>query len=57
MNYYDYVNPLVRGNKLKISEDYGNGGYDPFKSDEAPKAKWYTYYDDNGNVIKSNRLN
>lgn len=57
VNYYDYVNPLVRGNKLKISEDYGNGGYDPFELDETPKAKWYTYYDDNGNVIKSNRLN
>lgn len=55
--YYDYINPFVRGRQLKISEDYGNGGYDPFKSDKMPNVRLYTYYDDNGKVIKSNKLN
>lgn len=53
VNYYDYINPFVRGNRLKINESYGNGGYDPFKSDEMPAVKQYIYYDENGKVIKS----
>ena len=52
VNYYNYVNPLVRGNKLKINEDYGSGGYDPFKSDEIPTVKSQIYFDDNGKAIK-----
>lgn len=52
--YYDYVNSFVRGNIIKIGENYGNGGYDPFKKDEMPKVKRYIYYDDNGKAIKSN---
>lgn len=54
VNYYDYVNSLVRGNKLKIDESYGRGGYDPFDMDKIPLPKKYTYYDDNGEVLKSN---
>ena len=54
VNYYDYINLFVRGNKLKINEDYGNGGYDPFKRDEMPSVRSYIYFDDNGKVIKTN---
>lgn len=54
VNYYDYINQVVRGNKLKIYEDYGNGGYDPFEQREMPSVNRYIYYDDNGKVIKSN---
>ncbi|MGG2466338.1 hypothetical protein ACOV1W_01305 [Paraclostridium bifermentans] len=41
---------------MRISEDYGNGGYDPFKRDEMPSVKNYIYYDKNGNVTDSNYL-
>lgn len=54
VNYYDYVNKFVRGRQLKINEDYGNGGYDPFKRDEMPSLERYIYFDSKGNVIKSN---
>lgn len=54
VEYYDYVNIFMRGNQLKIEEDYGNGGYDPFERDNVPLPKIYRYYDDNGKVIKSN---
>ncbi len=56
VDYYDYKNLFVRGSKLKIREDYGNGGYDPFEQDKMPKVKRYAYYDDNGNIMKSNWL-
>lgn len=45
---------LVKRVSLKISEDYGSGGYNPFKLDEMPFVKNYIYYNDEGNVIKSN---
>lgn len=54
VNYYDYINPLIRGNNIKIHENYGNGGYDPFELDKMPAIKFYTYYDEDGKVIKSN---
>ncbi|MBS6005733.1 MAG: hypothetical protein KIB43_02115 [Clostridium baratii] len=53
VEYYDYINPLVRGNKIKIEEDYGRGGYDPFESVEKITPKKITYYDDNGDAIKN----
>ena len=28
--YYDYINPFLRGNEIKIHENYGKGGYDAF---------------------------
>ena len=52
--YYDYVNCFVRGNQVRISEDYGSGGYDPFEIDKMPSPQKYIYYDENGNIIKSN---
>lgn len=48
VDYYDYKNPFVRGTRLKLEEDYGNGGYDPFEQDEMPKVKNSIHYDDNG---------
>lgn len=54
VNYYNYINQLVRGNKLKIYEDYGKGGYDPFEREATPSSDKFIYYDDNGKVIKSN---
>lgn len=52
--YYDYINGFVRGYKLRIHEDYGSGGFDPFERDEVPVPKRSTHYDDYGNIIKSN---
>lgn len=52
VSYYDYVNLFVRGNKVRLYEDYGEGGYDPFETEEISSPKKCTYYDDNGNVIK-----
>ena len=64
VGYYDYINPFVRDNKLRIYEDYGNGGYDPFdsneynpydskvNSNEKITPKRITYYNDSGNIDK-----
>lgn len=64
VGYYDYINPFVRDNKLRIYEDYGNGGYDPFdskeynpydsrvNSNEKITPKRTTYYNDNEEIIK-----
>ena len=49
--YYDC---FVRGNQVRISEDYGSGGYDPFEIDKMPSPQKNIYYDENGNIIKSN---
>jgi hypothetical protein len=45
VNYYDYVNPFVRGDQIKINEYYGKGGYDPFKLDKMPPVIRSTYYE------------
>lgn len=50
VEYYDYINSFVRGNKIRIEEDYGRGGYDPFDSKEEIIPKRITYYN-NGEVI------
>lgn len=54
VKYYDYINSFIRGNKIRIYEDYGSGGFDPFEKDEILIPIHSTYYDDNGNLIKSN---
>lgn len=51
VSYYEYINPFVRGTKLKIYECYGDGGYDPFEGKEEYIPINTTYYDENGNVI------
>ena len=53
---YDYINPFVRGKQLRIYENYGSGGYDPFNGGEMPTVKQYIYYDENGKVIKSSYM-
>lgn len=55
VSYYEYINPFLVGNKERIYEDYGKGGYDPFdgKHDDRKPERYY-YYDNNGNVIKTN---
>lgn len=52
--YFDYVNPFIRGSQIRISEDYGNGGYDPFEREQMPTVKRSNYYDENGQVTDSN---
>ncbi len=53
--YYDYKNLLVVGNKMKIKEYYGNGGFDPIKNRYGYEYKVLntTYYDANGNIIST----
>lgn len=53
VEYYDYKNFLVRSNKLRLYEDYGDGAYDPIAKPQANvHVKNYTWYDDDGNAIK-----
>ena len=53
--YYDYINFFIMGNKVKIREYYGSGGYDPFdgEHDSCQPSTSY-YYDDDGRVIDTN---
>lgn len=51
VEYYDYINSFVRGSKIKIEEDYGEGGYDPFDSKEQILPKKSIYYNDDGDVV------
>ena len=54
VDYYDKKNIFIRGTIVKINEYIGKGGYDPFdENGNAPKAKRATYYDDNGNYVKT----
>lgn len=55
VNYYDYINIFVTGSQKRIEEYYGRGGFDPIKNKEGYKynIEKTTYYDKNGNVIKT----
>ena len=55
VSYYDYINSFLVGDKEKIYEDYGKGGYDPFdgKHNDREPVQYY-YYDKNGKVLKTN---
>lgn len=54
--YYDYINFFLKGSKIKIHEYYGKGGYDPFEGESGNRVPIeYTYYDNKGNVIKTNK--
>ena len=48
--YYDYKNLIVVGNKKKIEEYYGRGGFDPI-ADNRREVVSVTYYDEEGNVL------
>lgn len=64
VEYYDYKNFFVVGNKLKINEYYGKGGFDPIKNKYGynyPVIRT-NYYDENSNIIytennESNKIN
>lgn len=43
VDYYDYVDENLRGNKIRISENYGKGGYDPFETSPMPAPKETNY--------------
>ena len=48
VDYFDYINCFLVGNKIKICEDYGDGLYDPFKKEHNnEKLIKSTYYDNN----------
>lgn len=55
VEYYDYINFFLVGNRLKLREEFGSGGYDPFDDEHNDrKALRYYYYDNNNNVINTN---
>lgn len=52
--YYDYINFFLVGNKVKIEEYYGSGGYDPFDGEHDYKEPTYYYYNNEHKVIDTN---
>ena len=55
VEYYDYINFFLVGNRLKLREEFGRGGYDPFDGEHNDKKVLrYYYYDNNNNVINTN---
>lgn len=61
VNYYDYKSFFAVGNKIKIKEYYGDGGFDPIKNKYGHNYPVISadYYDENGNIIytKNNESN
>lgn len=55
ISYYEYKNSFVAGNQKRIEEDYGKGGFDPVKNKFGYEynVERTTYYDENGNIIKT----
>lgn len=51
--YYDYKNIFVVGSQKRIEEDYGKGGFDPIKDKYKHNIEKTTYYDENGEIIKT----
>lgn len=51
--YYDYINFFLIGNKLKLHEYYGSGGYDPLDGTHNNKPLQYYYYDEQGNITNT----
>jgi len=55
--YHDYINFFLVGNKVRIHENYGSGGYDPFDGrHDNYTPQTYCYYDKDGNIIKTNNI-
>ena len=53
--YYDYKNFFFVGNKIRIKEYYGSGGFDPIENKygyEYPVLNT-DYYDENGKIINN----
>ena len=59
VEYYDYKNYLVVGNKIRIKEYYGNGGFDPIENKYGYKynVESTTYYDENGKILRTENSN
>ena len=51
--YYDYINFFLCGNQLRLHEDYGKGGYDPFDGNH-PNSK---PIENNDNIIDKQNEN
>jgi len=58
VEYYEYINILVRKANKSYVEDYGQGGFDPFcdKIGHNHEIQDITYYDENGKVISTNNI-
>lgn len=52
VDYYNYYGPFLMGTKAKVHGYFGKGGYDPFEKGRTNPYVEYTYYDNNGKVIK-----
>lgn len=61
VEYYDYKNFFTVGNKIKIKEYYGDGGFDPIKNKYGYSYPVIStdYYDENSNIIytENNEIN
>lgn len=59
VEYFEYINVLVRKANKSYVEDYGEGGFDPFdkKIGYKHEVQEITYYDENGKVISTNNIN
>ena len=53
--YYDYKNFFFVGNKIRIKEYYGSGGFDPIENKHGYEYPVLNtdYYDENGKIINN----
>lgn len=51
VNYYNYYGPFLMGTKVRINGNFGRITSDPYISNEDSLDVYYTYYDDNGNIV------
>lgn len=56
VDYYDYYGPFIMGTKVRVHGYFGKGGYDPFINKNTPDSVCYTYYDNNGKVMKEKTI-
>lgn len=56
VDYYDYYGPFIMGTKARVHGYFGKGGYDPFINKNTPDSVCYTYYDNNGKVMKEKTI-
>ncbi len=53
VHYHDYINYVVCGKQVRISEDYGKGSFDPLTDGNNHPVLRRTAYDKEGNEIQS----
>ena len=51
VNYNNYYGPFLMGTKVRINGNFGRITSDPYISNEDSLEVYYTYYDDNGNIV------